>query len=77
MSSKSFIYRDFFLKCCLKGMEDWFLTVDRERKVENFCFLKHIPVLNLILGELTHLTEFRERKRKNLDNLIKMMGGVW
>jgi len=48
-------------------MKDWFVTVDGELKVENkFCLLKHILVLNVILGELTHIAEFRERKRKNL-----------
>lgn len=54
-----------------------FVTVDGELKVKNkFCLLKHILVLNLILGELTPIPEFRERKKKNLGNLIKMIGGV-
>lgn len=73
----SLLCRGFFLRCCLKGMKDWFGTVDGELKVKNkFCLLKHILVLNLIWGELTHIAQFRERKRKNLGNLIKMIGSV-
>lgn len=45
--------------------------------MSKFCLLKHILVLNLILGELTHTAKFRERKGKNLGNFIKMIGGMY
>lgn len=58
-------------------MKDWFVTVNGELKAENkFCLLKHVLVLNLILCDLTHIAEFKEKKRKNLGSLIKMIGGV-
>lgn len=76
MSCNSFM-QSFFLRCCLKGMKDWFVTVDGELKVgSKFCLLKYILVLNLMLGELTHTAKFRERKEKNLGNFIKMIGGM-
>lgn len=60
---------------CLKGMRDWFVTVDGDLKDgSKFCLLKHILVLNLILGELTHTVKFRERRGENLGNFIKMIG---
>lgn len=71
------MYRGFFLRCCLKGMKNWFVAVDGELKVKiKFCLLKYILLLNLILCELKNIAEFRERKWKNLGNLIKMIGGV-
>lgn len=59
-------------------MKDWFVKVDGELKVvSKFCLLKHILVLNLILGELTHTAKLRERKGENLGNFIKMIGGMY
>lgn len=76
MSLRCFIER-LLPQMLLKGMKHWFVTVNGELKVENkFYLLKHILVLHLILDELTHMAEFRERKKKNLGNLIKMIGGV-